>query len=294
MDTPYVPREYNIETQHDGTEHLAINNTFFRRSLTLLALHTTAHFYSPDGLCFPISKHKIVKTGRRIHLTEGATMKYLAEKTSLPVPEVYCSFLHKNRAYIVMERIQGDQLPKAWRSMSEESRNGVFAQLRAMFQELRSLKPPPGTGVESCVGGSLYDSRIPRGNPRFGPFKTMQDFHFWLRHDLKPEDIENRERDQDWDDLIEMMRLQDGPWPPPTFAHGDLNPFNVLVRDGKVVGLIDWEFSGWYPHYWEYMAALCGNVTRKEWQGTIDKILDRPRPEEFKMEIVRHKWWGEW
>ncbi|KAI0856738.1 kinase-like domain-containing protein [Xylaria cubensis] len=293
MDTSYVPPEYNIETQHEGTEHLAIKNTFFRRFLTLLSLHTTANFYSRDGLCIPISKHKIVKTGRRIHLTEGATMKYLAEETSIPVPEVYCSFLHKNRAYIVMERIQGEELPKAWKSMSEESRNDVFAQLRAMFQELRSLKPPPGIGVESCVGGSLYDSRISRGNPRFGPFKTVQDFHFWLRRDLKPEELEDREKDQDWDDLMEMMRLQDGPWPPPTFTHGDLNPFNVLVRGGKVVGIIDWEFSGWYPHYWEYTAAWFGNVTRTEWQDTLDKILDRPRPEEFRMETVRNKWWGE-
>ena len=57
--------------------------------------------------------------------------------------------------------------------MSEETIGDVFAQLRGIFQELRSLTPPLGTGVESCVGGSLYDSRLPRGNARFGPFKTI-------------------------------------------------------------------------------------------------------------------------
>ncbi|KAI1160665.1 kinase-like domain-containing protein [Nemania serpens] len=293
MASSYVPPPYYIETQHNGTEHLAINNTFFRRFVTRLALCITAKFYSPDGVCFPISKHKIVKTGRRIHLTEAATMKYLAENTTIPVPKVHCSFLHKNRAYIVMERIQGDELPAAWKSLSKEALEGVFAQLRGIFQELRSLTPPPGTGVESCVGGSLYDSRIPRGNPRFGPFKTIQEFHFWLRGDLKPEDLADREKNQDVDDALEMMRQQDGPWPPPTFAHGDLNPFNVLVRDGKVVGLIDWEFGGWYPHYWEYTSAWFGNVTRTEWQSKLDKILDRPSPEAFKMEEIRDKWWGE-
>ncbi|KAI0528277.1 kinase-like domain-containing protein [Xylaria bambusicola] len=292
MTSPYVPPKYDIEGQHDGSEHLAINNTFFRRFLTRLALHTTARFYTEDGLCVPISKHKIVKTGRRIHLTEGATMKYLAKNTTIPVPKVYCSFLHKKRAYIVMERIQGDELPQAWKSMSKESLEDVFAQLKAMIQELRSLTPPPGTGVESCVGGSLYDSRISRGTPRFGPFKTIQEFHFWLRRDLKPEDLKDRERDQEWDDLLEMMRLQDGPWPAPVFTHGDLNPFNIIVRNGKVASIIDWEFSGWYPHYWEYTAAWFGNVTREEWQSTLDKFLDRPRPEEFKMETVRNMWWG--
>ncbi|KAF2264792.1 hypothetical protein CC78DRAFT_516300 [Lojkania enalia] len=266
MASLYVPPEYNIETQHNGSEHLAINNTFIRRFLTLLALHTTAKFYSRDGLCVPISKHKIVKTGRRVHLTEGATMKY---------------------------RIQGEELPKAWKSMSKESVESVFAQLRKIFQELRALTPPPGTGVESCVGGSLYDSRIPRGNPRFGPFKTIQEFHFWLRRDLKPEDLKDREKDQDWHNLQDMMSKQDGPWPPPVFTHGDLNPFNVLVCGDNVAGIIDWEFSGWYPHYWEYTSAWFGNVTRTEWQGMLDKVLDRPSPEEFKMEEVRNKWWGE-
>ena len=82
MAHPYIPPEYNIDAQHDGTEHLAINNTWLRRFLTRLALHTTAKFYSRDGLCVPVSKHEIVKTGFRIHLTEGATLKYLAENAT--------------------------------------------------------------------------------------------------------------------------------------------------------------------------------------------------------------------
>jgi aminoglycoside phosphotransferase len=294
MTPMFVPPEYNVETQHNGTGHLAINNSFAHRFLTRLALHTTAKFYSWDGLCIPISRGKIVKTGRRVHLTEGATMKYLAENTAVPVPKVYCSFLHKDRAYIVMERIHGEELPKAWNNMSEKSIEGVLAQLRRIFQELRALTPPPRTGVESCIGGSLYDSRIPRGNPRFGPFKTIQEFHFWLRRDLKPEDLKDREKDQDWQDLQDMISKQDGPWPQPNFTHGDLNPFNILVREGNIVGIIDWEFSGWYPNYWEYTSAWFGNVTRTEWQGMLDKILDQPSPEELKMEKTRNQWWGEY
>lgn len=290
----YVPPDYQrgLETQHNGTEHLAINNTFYRRYLTRLALRSTAKLYSKDGLCVPISKHRIVKRGHRVHLTEGATMKYLAERTHIPVPKVYCSFLHKNTAYIVMERIQGEELPRAWKRLSQGPLEAIFAQLRQMFQELRALTPPSGTGIESCVGGSLFDSRISRGKPRFGPFKTIQQFHFWLRHDLKPEDLKGREKQPDWDDLQDMMSKQDGPWPPPVFTHGDMNPFNIIVREGNVVGVIDWEFSGWYPQYWEYMSAWFGNVTRTEWQSMLDRFLDRPSPEEFKMEEVRNRWWG--
>ena len=58
---------------------------------------------------------------------------------------------------------------------------------------------------------------------------------------------------------------------PPKFTHCDLNPCNILARKGKVVGLIDWEFSGWYPDYWEYTSAWFGSVIRTDWQGMIVK-----------------------
>lgn len=290
----YVPGLGHWNARHEGTEHLAINNTWSRRFLTRLALKTTGKLYSKDlGVCVPVSKHKIVKTANHVHLTEGAVLKYIAETTAIPVPKVYCSFVHKDRAYIVMERIRGTELCKVLETMPQDLLQGVFTQLRGMFRELRALTPP-GTKVESCVGGSLYDIRLPRGDPRFGPFQTIQDFHFWLRNDLRPEELRDRERDQDWKDLLEMMKRQDGPWAPPVFAHGDLNPSNILVRDGKVVGIIDWECSGWYPQYWEYTSAWFGNVTRTGWQSDLDQFLDRPHPNDFKMEEVRHKWWGEW
>ncbi|KAL9617051.1 MAG: hypothetical protein Q9160_008124 [Pyrenula sp. 1 TL-2023] len=279
-------------TQHEDTKHLAIHNKFIYRSLALLALQTTARFYTWMGFCVPITRNKIVKTGPYVHLSEGATMKFIAENTSIPVPKVYCSFVHKNRAYIVMERIRGAEIPTAWKKLSEEARQNIFDQLKQMVQELRSLRPPSRAGVESCVGGSLCDPRIPRSCPRFGPFKTIQEFHLWLREDLQPTQVEGRENDSDWQDIRDMAAAQDGSCPPPVFTHADLSPFNILVREDRVVGLIDRELSGWYPHYWEYTSAWLSSVTRTEWRDSIDKFLE-PFPQELKMEAIRQKWWGE-
>lgn len=216
-------------------------------------------------------------------------MQFIAKNTSIPVPKVHCSFVRKNRAYIVMERIRGDMIPTAWKKLSEESRQKVFDQLKHMVQEMRSLKPLPGTGVESCVGGSLRDSRIPRTSPRFGPFKTVQEFHLWLREGLQPSQVEGRKDDPVWEEVRDMAAAQDNPWPPPVFTHADLSPFNILVRGDRVVCLIDWEFAGWYPHYWEYTSARLSSVTRTEWQGSIDRFLE-PFPQELKMEATRQKW----
>lgn len=268
------------------TEELSFNNTYTNRLWTLIALKTTTKFYTRDGTCTPISKHRIVKTGDGVSLIEAATMRFVAENTSLPVPKVYCSFVRKKRVYIVMERIRGEEIPKAWGKLSERSRQKIFAQLRRMFQELRAPKPPPDTGVGNCISGSLHDSRIPQSAPRFGPFHSIQEFHQWFRNYLQsPDNIQDR-------DIKEMIAKQDEPWPLPVFTRGDLNPFNILVRGDDVVGIIDWEFSGWYPHYWEYTSAWCGNITRTEWQDQIGKFLD-PFPAELEMEITRQRWWGD-
>lgn len=36
------------------------------------------------------------------------------------------------------------------------------------------------------------------------------------------------------------------------FTHADLNASNILVEGGHITGIIDWEFAGWYPEYWDY------------------------------------------
>ncbi|KAJ3528933.1 hypothetical protein NM208_g9986 [Fusarium decemcellulare] len=228
MSTPYVPLVDQTATQHDGTGTLAINNTFLRRLVTRLVLKTTALFYQHDGPCVPISRHIIVKTGPFVHLTEAATMNFVATNTSIPIPRIYCSFVYKNWAFIVMERIRGNSLAEAWKTLSNADRKNIFVQLRDIFQELRALPPPPGTGVESCRGGSLRDSRIPRSRPRFGPFKTIQDFHLWLREYLKPEEHPEREDDQDWKGIKEMAARQDGPWPSPGVYSWRSEPFQHL------------------------------------------------------------------
>lgn len=191
-----------------------------------------------------------------------------------------------------MERVQGSPLPDAWKTLSDTDRASILAQIQQMVRELRSLQPPLGAGVESSSGGSLRDSRISHCRPRFGPFKTIQDFHLWLREELRPEEHPDRTDDQDWKDIKDMVAKQDGPWPAPVFTHGDLNPFNIIVQGNRVVSIIDWEFAGWYPHYWEYTSAWHGNILRKEWQDIITSIIDQ-YPEELKMETTRHKWWGE-
>lgn len=285
-------------------EDLEINNTLYWRLLTvsLLRLNATSRRISSIfrrrqpphvGHVYPLSHRMVVKTGSDVRLDEAATMRFISEHTSIPVPKVLSAFVRKGTAYIVMEKIQGQELAKVWHRLSEQTRASLLDQLRQHVDDLRALPPPTQFAVGSCVGGPLQDFRQSRAPPpvRFGPFETIQDFHSWLRGGLKQGEATDMEP-ADLEDVEDMIARQEGPWPPPVFTHGDLNPSNILVHDGKIVGIIDWEMAGWYPHYWEYTSLkMASDMVNPVWHENVEKFLS-PTPDELKMEKVRFRWWG--
>jgi hypothetical protein len=119
-------------------QDLAINNTLINRLFTRIALKTWGKLYKSNDLCSPISKKMIVKTGPRVDLTEAATMKFVADNTSVPVPKVYCSFVHKDHKYILMESIKGEPIGRVL-GLEHDVQQKVFGQLKRMMDELRSL-----------------------------------------------------------------------------------------------------------------------------------------------------------
>lgn len=56
-------------------------------------------------------------------------------------------------------------------------------------------------------------------------------------------------------------------------THNNLTPSNIIVRDGMVVGILDWEMCGFYPDYWEFVKAYLF----ADWNGmwVKEKVPDR-------------------
>jgi thiamine kinase-like enzyme len=69
------------------------------------------------------------------------------------------------------------------------------------------------------------------------------------------------------------------------FSHADLAPNNILVdpKQGKITGIIDWEFGGWYPEYWEYTKMYYGGV-RPGWERWFAAIVEEDGIEKYKAE----------
>uniref|UniRef100_A0A0B7KC47 Aminoglycoside phosphotransferase domain-containing protein n=1 Tax=Bionectria ochroleuca TaxID=29856 RepID=A0A0B7KC47_BIOOC len=64
-------------------------------------------------------------------------------------------------------------------------------------------------------------------------------------------------------------------------THCDLAPRNILVQEGKIQGLVDWEDSGWYPEYWEYVKFF-QRPADKDWKLYAQEIF----PELYHEELV--------
>lgn len=104
------------------------------------------------------------------------------------------------------------------------------------------------------VGDIIF---LDAGDPNAGPFENLTAFHnFFARYACR--------RHPEWDprrEFPELAGLTDDR--PVVFTHADLNRRNIMVsssEDGvesksRVISIIDWDQSGWYPVDWEWLKA---------------------------------------
>ncbi|OAQ98098.1 hypothetical protein LLEC1_00805 [Akanthomyces lecanii] len=222
-------------------------------------------------------------------LAEAEAMRFVSANTTVPVPKVHLAFEHKNRVYIVMERVKGKTLSVGWMKRSPESKERVFRQLQSMIREIRNLKAPDGTGVANVLGGPICDQRLP-GQTHWGPFESIRDFHRTLRSNIELENI--KEAGAVSEELGALVRFHEGLASTPIFTHGDLSSFNILAEGDQITAIIDWETAGWMPSYWEYTSAWNANPQNRFWQHEVDKFLD-PQPRGLEMEAIRRRYFGD-
>ena len=63
------------------------------------------------------------------------------------------------------------------------------------------------------------------------------------------------------------------------FTHADLHPTNIMVDaedPSKIVAVIDWGQSGWWPDYWEFCKAQWTSEYGDDWHQHLVKYLEAP------------------
>ncbi|WPB05444.1 uncharacterized protein RHO25_010096 [Cercospora beticola] len=243
------PNEYN-------GERIRINNAFLKQCILL----------RPHSRAFRLNHNIVIKTGSKARLLEAETMKLLASQTSIPVPRVYDSYIQPDGCgVLIMEHIEGQTLSQAWPHYDQAQKQSITAQLKHYLDELRSITSTTISGsidkTEPCL-----DEFFAHDDLQYGPYNDPSAFIEGLVHTLR------QRGDNSWTQMVARL-LRSMRSEKIVLTHNNLTPSNIIVRDGMVVGILDWEMCGFYPDYWEFVKAYLF----ADWNGmwVKEKLPDR-------------------
>lgn len=125
------------------------------------------------------------------------------------------------------------------------------------------------------LGGPLFDYCFPSGI--CGPFYQTVEFNSFLIH--KYELNATREN---------IAAVHARPYRS-VFTHADLSPSNILIDLGRVSAIVDWEFAGFYPEYWDFTKLFYDAQPPREIQAVISDAFTGDTYEE-ELEAERLLW----
>ncbi|KAF2136064.1 uncharacterized protein K452DRAFT_238185, partial [Aplosporella prunicola CBS 121167] len=223
----------------------------------------------------------VVKFGRRVTVAERDALEY-ARTLQIPVPHLQDqqiqSAQHDQTESIWMDYIDGDNLEDVWPTMSPAQKKDIANQLGQILSSMRCRQSETGM-IGSCNGGVVRDCRqldVYTG----GPFPDETSFNKFILDlfNATPTDIRNA--------LAHHLRSDHRI----VFTHGDLTQHNIIVKDNQIRALLDWEFAGWYPEYWEYVKFLDRHAKHRDWKDYAQYIF----PEQYHEELIVYQALRRW
>ena len=199
---------------------------------------------------------------------EVKTLNYLATHHNLPVPKVLLDWVDGNGRYFVLqERIQGQTLEHAWPSLSDFQKTAIADQVVEVRKQLRSLT---STSIQSVDQSPCYPGLLFPDRNSHGPFHS--DLELWDALSLTLHDPPKRTFPQR---ALENLKKRLPRCEPYVLTHCDLNLGNIMVKDGMLAGILDWEFAAYYPIWYEYVSASWGWTEEDaEWKKLLQERLE--------------------
>ncbi|KAL8790070.1 MAG: hypothetical protein Q9213_000772 [Squamulea squamosa] len=240
----------------------------------------------------------------------------------VPVPQVYSYQLDpKSNVFIREEFIEGDRLSEVWSAFDEATKHDLARQVAEIIVEL-------GGSTFDGIGGLMLDGKLGPTVEGMKLFKGRDKFHSPACYDIGPYTSTKQyvlscydkeiyyythasDGDIDWDlfdttsldDFVQQLRAEresisegNSAFTPPepfVLVHGDLHGRNIMVKDGRVQAILDWEFAGAFPLS-ELLGGMGVDVLEAEDDDSSeenniwsDKIV------ELTGKIARKKGWDE-
>lgn len=232
-----------------------------------------------------INSNTVVKLAPNLEMTEVDNIGFIHSHTTIPVPKILNVYEKEGYQYIVMEFLDGEKLESVWPNLSPAERESICSELHEYLCQMRRTLPPANL-IGSVTGGPAVDRRS-LGAVKGGPFSCEEDFNKWQLEQLRENTpLLNQEM------YAAMHRTHHRI----VFSHGDLGFHNILVRDGHITAILDWEYSGWYPEHWDFCKSLQFFAGTDELYLFCKKAYNQQYLSEFYMDTwftreVKHGGW---
>ncbi|KAK5460847.1 hypothetical protein LTS15_002910 [Exophiala xenobiotica] len=139
---------------------------------------------------------------------------------SIPAPRIYAwndGFSNSGvPPFIAEEFMDGQRLSVLWPQLTEDQKTTIIREIANVVADLGETRFPKISGFthDSHAGPTIEAAKV---------FNGRAEFHSPEYYNI-------------------------GPYAEPrVLVHEDFHAGNILVRDGHLVGILDWEFSGVYP-----------------------------------------------
>lgn len=161
-----------------------------------------------------------------------------------------------------MEFVEDDVLPEHLDDADDHWKSAIVEQLREFLSELRNVS---GTVIGSVTGTACRDQFFEDQDDLYGPYATETELHEGLTKAMRSV------QSNAWVEMVSGC-IRSLPSHEIVLTHSDLAPRNILVKDSKVVAILDWELAGYYPAYWEYVKAYYLPSWDSKW--ILDSVPD--------------------
>ncbi|CAO2655905.1 Nn.00g047080.m01.CDS01 [Neocucurbitaria sp. VM-36] len=224
----------------------------------------------------------VEKTGRRVKPREDAALRLVPQYTSVPVPTIHSSSFTEDNGFIRMSYVDGECLDRLWDDFQgdDEIKEQICRQIWDLIYQFQAIPKPPQFAefFQCCADGTTSNDVLIRPLPTQSPDPLASDDDLRLRIYERYLDCNGRRYEKELPDMLPRSEKT-------VFTHADIAPRNILIGEGwdcPVVGIVDWEQSGWYPEYWEYANIMKPSVD-EDWQ----MWMERTAPERWDISGIK-------
>ncbi len=193
------------------------------------------------------------KWARRKTRNEIEVMTFLRQNTTIPVPKLHDASDTTELIgyeYLLMDKVPGTQLSAVYAAAPLDRKCEFLSEILSYIAQMQKFTfPQIGSFRRGLTLGSIPDIEA-------GPFPTIGSFlEASIRNRItdlkqKPRFSPFVPRLLQFASSLEKQAMEPHPF---VLTHSDFDLKNILVQDGKVTAVLDYEWAGAFPDYFDLM-----------------------------------------